>query len=95
MISNTNLIVHTSILVAIEFLTFCFISFQLLTPMIGALFLVNITTSSTKVRAFGPIGPLNFSENAIGSFGVPVFVLLLATEKPFDVLHSYLLPPPN
>jgi hypothetical protein len=48
MISNTNLIVHTSISVTIELLTFCFISFQLLTPMIGALFLVNITTSSMK-----------------------------------------------
>jgi hypothetical protein len=49
MISNTNVIVHNSILVAIEFLTFCFISFQLLTPMTGALFLVNITTLLTKV----------------------------------------------
>jgi hypothetical protein len=68
MISNTNLIAHTSISVAIEFLTFCFISFQLLTPMTGALFLVNITTSSTKARAFGPMGPPNFSENTIGSF---------------------------
>jgi hypothetical protein len=48
MISNTNVIVRTSISVAIEFLIFCFISFRLLTPMIGALFLVNITTSSAK-----------------------------------------------
>jgi hypothetical protein len=46
MISNTNLIVCTSISVAIESLIFCFISFQRLTPMTGALFLVNITTSS-------------------------------------------------
>jgi hypothetical protein len=67
MIRNTNVIVLTSISVAIEFLTFCFISFQLLTPIIGVIFLVNITTSSTKARAFGPMGPPNFFENAIGS----------------------------
>jgi hypothetical protein len=68
MISNTTIIVCTNISVAIEFLTFCFISFQLLTPMIGALFLVNIATSSMNTRAFGPMGPPKFSENAIGSF---------------------------
>jgi hypothetical protein len=68
MISNTNVIVRTSISVTIEFLTFCLISFQLLTTMTGALFLVNIMSSSTKARAFGPMGPPNFSQNAIGSF---------------------------
>jgi hypothetical protein len=49
MISNINVIVCTSISVAKKSLSFSFISFQLLIHMIGALFLVNITTSSTKV----------------------------------------------
>ena len=48
---------------AIVILTFCFISFHFLTPISGALFLVNITTSSTNVREFSPTGPPNLAEN--------------------------------
>jgi hypothetical protein len=48
MTSNTNIIVHTSISVAIEFLTFCFISFQLLTPILGNPSWVNQVTKTEQ-----------------------------------------------
>lgn len=48
--------------------TFDFMCFQLLTPMSGAYFLVNMTTSSTKERWLNPTGPPNLDENCICSF---------------------------
>ena len=59
---------HTITACAILVLTFSFTSFHRLTPISGALFFVNITTSSTNVRLFSPHGPPRFTENWIFSF---------------------------
>lgn len=93
MIRKQRIVVRTSTSDAIEFLTFCFISFHLFTPMSGALFLVNITTSSTNERVFGPMGPSRFPENSICNFRVPAFNLLWAADNPFRVPRPpFLLP---
>jgi len=78
---------------AILVLTFSFTSFHRLTPINGALFLVNITTSSTNVRLFSPHGPPRFAENSIFSFWcIPLFA---TAAIPFMVPRPVFLPPSN
>jgi hypothetical protein len=93
MVTKQRLIVLTSTSDAIEFLTFSFISFHLFTPISGALFLVNITTSSTNERVFGPMGPPSLAENSICSFWEPPFILLWAADNPFRVPRPTFLGP--
>ena len=86
---------HTITACAILVLTFSFTSFHRLTPISGALFLVNITTSSTNVRLFSPHGPPRFEEKWNFSFWERCIPLLATAAIPFKVPHPVFLPPSN
>ena len=84
---------HTITACTILVLTFSFTSFHRLTPISGALFLVNITTLSTNVRLFSPHGLPRYAENSIFSFWC---ISLLATAAiHFKVPRPVFLPPSN
>ena len=73
---------HTIISEAMEFFTFSSMLAHFLTPISGALFLINSTTSSTNERVLEPIGPPYLAEKSIFNFWEPLFILLMATDKP-------------
>ena len=70
----------TNMLDAIDCFTSPWISFHVLTPMSGALFLVNSTISLVNVRALSPTAPPSL-ENSTWSFWLPDLCLLESAFK--------------
>ena len=64
----------------VDYLTSSWISFHVLTPMSGVLFLVNITISSMNVCEFSPTAPPSL-ENSTWSFWLPDLCLLESAFK--------------
>jgi hypothetical protein len=75
----------------IDYLTSSWISLHVLTPMSGAIFLVNITISSMNMRELSPTAPPSL-ENSTWSFWLPDLCLLESGFKHLRVPHPLFFP---